>query len=238
MPRRTSIHRIERAGCYKNGRAGPRPCRPSGVRGRAPGSRPFARTVPRRAPTTGDAIDGHSRHAPARLIRASRIARTEVGAAASLRPTSGTGRRRCAPDGRRRPTRPPACLLTTATSGPAIGRGNRGSAAGRDHRNCAPQVLLAAISGRVIRGPRISTGGACQFGLRRDQLLIIAAAAAGYEPEARTFRRATRLPADDGRPDRRTREVDCRRIHAWKNASRSALTTSFIVDGNPCGAPL
>ena len=122
--------------------------------------------------------------------RASRIAETEVGATASLRLTSNTGRRRCAPDGRRRPTRPPACLLTTATSGSAIGRGNRGSAAGRDHRNCAPQVLLAAISGRVIRGPRISTGDACQFGRRRDQLLI-AAAAAGYEPEARMFRRAT-----------------------------------------------
>jgi hypothetical protein len=154
------------------------------------GKSAFASKRAPRAPTTDDASAGHSRHAPARLIRASRIAQTEVGATASLRPTSGTGRRRCAPDGLRRPTRPQACLLTTAASGSAIGRGNRGSAAGRDHRNCAPQVLLAAISGRVIRGPRISTGGACQFGRRRDQLLI-AAAAAGYEPEARMFRRAT-----------------------------------------------
>src|SRR3954451_4012612 len=64
------------------------------------------------------------------------------------------------------------------------------------------QVLLAAISVRVIRGHRVSTDGTWRFGLCRDELLI-AAAAAGYEPEARSSGASTGLPAADGRPGRR-----------------------------------
>ena len=80
--------------------------------------------------------------------RASRIAETEVGATASLRLTSNTGRRRCAPDGRRRPTRPQACLLTTAPSGV----GHRARQPWERGRSRSPQ-LRAAGSPRGDFGP-------------------------------------------------------------------------------------